>query len=127
MYSSQINKSTNLSASYSNVSDLENAKLIAKRLFEAYDKDKSTQIENYEITPMLQDTYRYMNKAFNPSKNDIESYFKVLDRNGDGRVTLADVENLVIRYLVGDQGNYEMRKSQQVGKELFNKKLYLFL
>ena len=113
MYGSQVNKSTNLSASYSNVSDLENARLIAKRLFEFYDKDRSGQVENYEITPMLQDTYRHMNKAFNPSKNDIESYFKVLDRNGDGRITLADVENLVIRYLVGD--NYDMRKSQQGG------------
>lgn len=117
MYNSQVRPST------TNVADIENAKLIAKRLFEAYDRDRSSQIENYEVTPMLQDTYRYMNKAFNPSKNDVESYLKVLDRNGDGRVTLADLENLVIRYLVGDQSNFDLRKSQNVnvsGKEYLN-------
>ena len=119
MYNSQVKQSTALSSTYNNISDLDNAKLIAKRLFDLYDKDRSTQIEQYEITPMLQDTYRYMNKAFNPSKNDIDSYMKVLDRNGDGRVTLSDVENLVIRYLVGDQVNYDMKKSQTSGNTYY--------
>jgi len=110
MYSSSIGasgirQSVNLSSSYSNLSELDNAKLIARRLFELYDKDKSSLIEGYEITPMLQDTYRYMNRAFNPSKLDIDSYFKVLDRNGDGRITLGDIESLCVRYLVGEQTN----------------------
>ena len=71
-------------------------------MFELYDKDKSSLIEGYEITPMFQDTYRYMNRAFNPSKLDIDSYFRVLDRNGDGKVTLGDLESLCVRYLVGE-------------------------
>ena len=102
MFNSGIRQSLTLSSSYSNISDLDNAKLIARRLFELYDKDKSSLIEGYEITPMLQDTYRYMNRAFNPSKLDIDSYFRVLDRNGDGKVTLGDLESLCVRYLVGE-------------------------
>ena len=102
MFNSGIRQSVTLSSSYSNISDLDNAKAIARRLFELYDKDKSSLIEGYEITPMLQDTYRYMNRAFNPSKLDVDSYFRVLDRNGDGRVTLGDLESLCVRYLVGE-------------------------
>jgi hypothetical protein len=32
--------------------------------------------------------YLKNSKGFNPSKNDVETYGKVLDRNEDGKVTL---------------------------------------
>lgn len=82
--------------------DIDSAKGIARKIFETYDRDRSTILENYEITPLLQDVYKSMNRNFTPSKLDVESYAKVLDRNGDGRVTLQDVEALCIRYLVGE-------------------------
>mmetsp|Transcript_29604 Transcript_29604/g.34202 ORF Transcript_29604/g.34202 Transcript_29604/m.34202 type:complete len:109 (+) Transcript_29604:36-362(+) len=102
MYSSGVKQSLSLSGSYGNVNDVENAKLIARKLFELYDKDKNGVIDQFEISPMLQDTYRYMSRVFNPSKLDIESYSRILDRNGDGRVTLSDLETLCIRYLCGE-------------------------
>jgi len=49
-----IRQSMTFSENYSNVSELDNVKLIARRLFEIYDKDKSSLSEPYEITPMLQ-------------------------------------------------------------------------
>jgi len=89
--------------------DIESAKGIARKIFETYDRDRSTVLENYEISPLLQDVYKSMNRNFTPSKLDVESYAKVLDRNGDGRVTLQDVEALCIRYLVGEDA---LSKSQ---------------
>jgi Ca2+-binding EF-hand superfamily protein len=92
--------------------DIESAKAIARKIFETYDRDRSTILENYEISPLLQDVYKSMNRNFTPSKLDVESYAKVLDRNGDGRVTLQDVEALCIRYLVGEDA---LNRSQAGG------------
>ena len=74
------------------VSDLDNAKAIARRIFDTYDRDRSGVIEPYEIGPMMADAYKTINKAFSPSKADVDSYIKVLDRDNDGRVTLPDIE-----------------------------------
>ena len=82
--------------------DIESAKAIARKIFETYDRDRSTILENYEISPLLQDVYKSMNRSFTPSRLDVESYARVLDRNGDGKVTLQDIENLCVRYLVGE-------------------------
>ena len=50
------------------------------------------------------DAYRALNKGLTPSQADIDTYFKVLDRNNDGRFALEDIEALAIKYLVGEQG-----------------------
>lgn len=83
-------------------SDIEAAKAIARKIFETYDRDRSSQIEQYEVSPILQDVYKSMNRSFTPSRLDVESYARVLDRNGDGKVTIQDIEALCIRYLVGE-------------------------
>lgn len=41
---------------------------------------------------MMRDAYKTINKSFEPSKADIDSYIDVLDRDNDGRVTLSDIE-----------------------------------
>jgi hypothetical protein len=51
---------------------------------------------------MLSDAYRAINKSYTPSNYDVESYSKVLDRNGDGKITLSDIEALVIKYMCGE-------------------------
>jgi Ca2+-binding EF-hand superfamily protein len=48
---------------------------------------------------MIVDAYKSFNRVFSPSRADIESYLKVLDRNGDGRVTIQDLEELCVKYL----------------------------
>jgi Ca2+-binding EF-hand superfamily protein len=66
-----------------------------------YDKDKNGLIDPFEASPMMQDTYLNMNRTITPTKYDLESYQKVLDQNGDGRVTLGDFESLIIKYFCG--------------------------
>jgi len=83
--------------------DLERVQAVARRMFEQYDRDRSSSIENYEVTSMMQDTYRIMSRSFTPTQNDVDGYVKVLDRNGDGRITYQDIEALVSRYLIGEQ------------------------
>jgi len=86
---------------YSGMNEIEYAKAVARKMFENYDKDRSNTIDSHEITPMMQDVYRGMRDTYFPTKSDIEGYSKVLDRNSDGKVTLADLEALCIKYLVG--------------------------
>ena len=79
-----------------------------------YDNDKSGAIEAYEIHHMMRDAYKTINKSFEPSKADIDSYIDVLDRDNDGLVTLSDIEQLVIRFLVGeDYHEFMVTKPQQ--------------
>lgn len=40
--------------------------------------------------------------AYKPSSNDLKEYMKVLDANGDGAVSLEDLQTLAVQYLCGD-------------------------
>jgi Ca2+-binding EF-hand superfamily protein len=40
-----------------------------------------------------------MGMTFNPSTEDVKSWMKMTDLDGDGKVTLEDYENLIIRSL----------------------------
>jgi len=82
--------------------DVEYAKIVARRMFEMYDKDKNRNIDNYEVSPMIEDAYKSFNKTYNPTNDDINCYAKILDQNHDGKVSLADIEALCIKYLVGE-------------------------
>jgi Ca2+-binding EF-hand superfamily protein len=81
----------------------EGARALAKKIFDIYDKDKSGVIEAYEVGTMMVDAYKSINKAFTPSKYDLDTLLKVLDRDGDGKVTLNDVEGLVIKLMCGER------------------------
>ena len=49
------------------------------------------------------DAYKSINKQFTPSKYDVETLVKVLDRNGDGKVTIKDLEDLVVKLMCGER------------------------
>ena len=83
----------------SGLTDREGAKGVARRILDTYDRDKNGVIDSIEVVPMIVDAYKSFNRVFSPSRADIESYLKVLDRNGDGKVTLPDLEDLCTRYL----------------------------
>lgn len=96
---------------FNGLTDMEGARAVARRLFDTYDRDRDGNINNVEVVPMIVDSYRAFNRNFTPSKGDIDAYFKVLDRNKDGRVNLQDIENICIRYLVAGQlETVEVRK-----------------
>lgn len=57
------------------ICDQEQAKVIAKKLFELYDRDRNGVIDGnerkagcYLVSPMLIDAYKGMSKAFNPTQ-----------------------------------------------------------
>ena len=83
----------------SGLTDREGAKQVAKRILDTYDRDRNGVIDSIEVVPMIVDAYKSFNRVFSPSRADIESYLKVLDRNGDGRVTIQDLEELCTKYL----------------------------
>jgi Ca2+-binding EF-hand superfamily protein len=83
------------------MTDEQGAKSIARRMMEQYDRNRDNTIDRTESVTMLVDTYRTFNKPVNPTSQDIDGFYKVLDRNRDGRITLQDLESLCIRYLVG--------------------------
>jgi len=83
----------------SGLTDRDGAKQVAKRILDTYDRDRNGVIDSIEVVPMIVDAYKSFNRVFSPSRADIESYLKVLDRNGDGRVTIQDLEDLCTKYL----------------------------
>ena len=83
----------------SGLTDRDGAKGVARRILDTYDRDRNGVIDSIEVVPMIVDAYKSFNRVFSPSRADIESYLKVLDRNGDGKVTLQDLEDLCTKYL----------------------------
>ena len=83
----------------SGLTDRDGARQVARRILDTYDRDRNGVIDSIEVVPMIVDAYKSFNRVFSPSRGDIESYLKVLDRNGDGRVTIQDLEDLCSKYL----------------------------
>jgi len=86
-------------SSTSGVTDREGARGVAKRILDTYDRDRNGVIDNEEVVPMIIDAYKSFNRVFSPSSADIESYLKILSKNGDGKVTVRDLEDICNRYL----------------------------
>lgn len=84
----------------SGLTDPEGARMAARRIFDTYDRDRNGYIDSIEVVPMIVDAYKAFNRVFSPSKADIDSYLKVLDRNGDGRISIQDLESLCAKYLL---------------------------
>lgn len=82
------------------LTDEENARSLAKRLFEGYNKDQSDHIADYELSSMMSEVYKSIGKEFTPTNEDIQQYSKVLDTDKDGKVTQRDIERLLVKYLV---------------------------
>lgn len=72
----------------SGLTDLDGAKVVARRIMDTYDRDRNGVIDSIEVVPMIVDVYKSFNRVFSPSRADIDSYLRVLDQNGDGRVTI---------------------------------------
>lgn len=86
--------------SFNGLTDRDGARAVARRLFDFYDRNRDGMIDSTETVPMIVDAYRSFNRQYNPSRGDIDSYSRILDRNRDGRVTYEDIESLCFRYLL---------------------------
>lgn len=81
--------------------DEHTAREVAAKLLSTYDRNRDKVIEKTDSVPMLVDVYRTFNRQFNPNSQDIDSFYKVLDTDNDGKITQGDLERLCIKYLVG--------------------------
>ena len=84
----------------SGITNMDGAKMVARNLFEMYDKDRSSDLNKGEVGTMISDIYKSFNRQYNPKTEDIEEYSKILDINSDGMISYQDIENICIKYLV---------------------------
>lgn len=87
----QTTQSNNAVLINSGLTDRDGAKNVARRILDTYDRDRNGTIDSIEVVPMIVDAYKSFNRVFSPSRADIDSYLKILDRNGDGKVTIQDL------------------------------------
>lgn len=78
---------------------------VSKRIFDYYDRNRSGELETNEIGEMLKDLYKGIRPGFTPQASDISGLKRVFDKNGDGKVTIQDLESLVDRYLCVDNAH----------------------
>ena len=73
---------------------------LARRLFRQVDVDNSGTIGEEEVPLLLKATYAEMGQHnYQPTRDDVRSWMDVVDRDKDGKVTLDDYEQFVIRSL----------------------------
>lgn len=80
------------------LTDIDGAKQIAQNLFGYYDKDRNGSIDTVKVfhfmfkaLPILANAYRVFNSAFNPQKEDVNSFFETLDVDKNKKVTIEDM------------------------------------
>lgn len=81
------------------LTDKEHAMNVGKRLFEYYDKDKSSKIDEHEISNMMSDIYNCIGISFKPKDQDIKEFKDILDSDNDGKVSVMDIQSLMVKYL----------------------------
>ena len=87
---------------YEPLVDLKSAKEIAREIFEQYRPQHGAPIGEDGVKDMMRDAYQTINKSFEPSKGDVNSYFEVLGTQQEGQVSYEDIEKHVIRFLIGE-------------------------
>lgn len=92
------------------LTDREGCKMIARKIFDTYDRNRDGTIDAGGVSSMISDAYKFFNKSMSPDKSDTDCYTKVIDRNKDGRVTYDDIEKLCEKYLM--RGKQESLKKK---------------
>ena len=90
------------------------ANTLAKILFDKYDKDRGGKLGQAEVAQIMIEMYRSMNRAFTPTKADIDQFSKILDANKDGHVDQYDVERVSGKTMTVDAG-WEVKRQTFVG------------
>lgn len=74
-------------------------KAVVQKIFDQYDKGNSGEIGQDGLSAMLVDAYKIVGEFYKPKPGDVEHYQKILDKNGDGKVTEEDINILAKKYL----------------------------
>lgn len=92
-----LSKNTDFRSGNFIAADIQEAKTVAKVLFDQFDKNKSSILDITAAREMEIEAYRRFSKSYNPTNEEAEAYLKVLDRDRNGIVTLSDIEELCIK------------------------------
>ena len=79
----------------------EEAKAVAERFFNLYDRRRVGRIEDSQLGEVMSDTYRFIGQPFSARPQDTDAYFRILDVNSDGQISFEDIEALCQKYLFG--------------------------
>jgi EF-hand domain len=78
----------------------EEARDLAKTLFDRYDQNRSGYLETNEIEAMMREVASIAkSNTIYPGQFDVHGYVEVLDANRDGKVCYSDVETYVLNFL----------------------------
>ncbi|CAK60611.1 unnamed protein product (macronuclear) [Paramecium tetraurelia] len=77
----------------------EQCEQLSKKILDLFDENKDGQLDLFDVSQMLQDCYRAMNKSYNPTPTDIAAFTRKMDTNGQGRVDEKIIQNLCMKYL----------------------------
>jgi hypothetical protein len=83
---------------------------LAEQLMNDYDKKKEGEIDRQGLAELLQDAYRLSNKRLHVSKEDLNTLMSLLDKDGDGRITISDLESSIGKIMLKKQKEEEERK-----------------
>jgi Ca2+-binding EF-hand superfamily protein len=102
------------------------AKRIAKRIFQIYDKDASQAISVRECKQILKNIYAGIEPKRIFKENEIKEFLNVLDYNKDGVLTEEDFENTVAQYFVNKNktGSLDLQQTNPDKFALVHKETY---
>ena len=78
----------------------------SRQIISAYDTNGDGICETIEVAKWMVDCYRAMNRSFQPTATDIASYVQVVDRNHDGKVSLEELEDFIVKYFLSPHKNW---------------------
>jgi len=72
---------------------------VATRLFRMFDLNNDNYITESEVTNLLNETYRQVGMSYQPRAEDVKHWMSMADTNSDGRVSLEEYTELVLKSL----------------------------
>ena len=74
-----------------------------RQIISAYDTNGDGVCETIEVAKWMVDCYRAMNRSFQPTATDIASYVQVVNKKRDGKVTIEELEDFIVKYFLSPQ------------------------
>ncbi len=101
--------------------DIEAKLDVSRRLFAKYDANGDGCLDEKEILSLMTDTYKELNMAHHtPDQDDIDIWMDMSDMNRDGRVSLEEYDDLVVKSL--EKAGFKVQATSVVMKEVVAKK-----